>query len=107
MTDYNDGKWHGWNGGKSPLHPNTLVDLHYEDGRSFNEVEAGYSKTVRWMHSEPTARIVAFRVTKQYKEPREFWILPPTTTGHFTVVVEVEPQHLHNFIHVREVQKQE
>ena len=27
MTNtYNDGKWHGWNGGECPVHPKTVVD---------------------------------------------------------------------------------
>ena len=25
MTNYNDGRWHGWNGGECPVHPETVV----------------------------------------------------------------------------------
>ena len=25
MTGYNDGKWHGWNGGECPVHPKSRV----------------------------------------------------------------------------------
>lgn len=31
MTDYNDGKWHGWNGGKCPVHPKSNVCGIYMD----------------------------------------------------------------------------
>ena len=27
MTSYNDGKWHGWNGGECPVHPETEVEF--------------------------------------------------------------------------------
>lgn len=29
MTDYNDGKWHGWNGGECPVDPASVIDVHY------------------------------------------------------------------------------
>ena len=27
MTDYNDGKWHAWNGGECPVDPEAHVDI--------------------------------------------------------------------------------
>ena len=31
MTNYNDGKWHGWNGGECPVHPKSMVDAVWHD----------------------------------------------------------------------------
>lgn len=73
MTDYNDGNWHGWNGGKCPVHPESKLRAVTEDGGVFN----CYADDVAWHHDEAGGNIVAFRVTKQYVEPqkpREFWI---------------------------------
>mgnify|MGYP003505259674 CR=1 FL=1 len=71
MTEpnYNDGKWHGWNGGECPVHPETVVDA------MTRIVALPCSKAGRiggWElpHDNP---IIAFRVTKEHCEPREWW----------------------------------
>jgi hypothetical protein len=76
MTDYNDGKWYGWNGGPCPLHPKTLVEVRYDDqgNKPLGEHEAGSSNAVRWLHGFPGRHIIAFRVTKIYHEPIELWV---------------------------------
>jgi hypothetical protein len=72
MTDYNDGKWHGWNGGECPVHRESVVEvvthLHGRIGES-------KALTKGWWagHSNP---VVAFRVVTPYVEPpkpREWW----------------------------------
>lgn len=69
MTNYNDRKWHGWNGGECPVHPKTRVEVcgiewfDTEDATDFD-----------W-HESAEPPIVAFRVTKEYKEPRVLWVL--------------------------------
>ncbi len=86
MIDYNDGNWHGWNGGECPVHPKSaveavLLDVTNEsrpvDAYSNFENEAGFISRGCWLHSERCRRVIAFRVTKPYVEPpkpREFWI---------------------------------
>lgn len=71
MTNYNDGKWHGWNGGECPVHPETVVEVVYlyDDG-GCNSV--GVSK--KWYWGTEAMPIIAFRVIKEHKEPREFWL---------------------------------
>ena len=32
MTDYNDGKWHGWNGGECPVHPESELKVWFQSG---------------------------------------------------------------------------
>lgn len=70
MTDYNDGKWHGWNGGECPVDPASMVDVHYVNafggyGRDENRLAGQHS----W------ALACLFRVTKPAPpKPREFWI---------------------------------
>ena len=84
MTDYNDGKWHGWNGGECPVHPKTIVAAIAANGNmaadsfspSFIERQA---ETITWTKDKGAVRaaIVAFRVVKAYQEPqepREWWL---------------------------------
>lgn len=62
MIDYNDGKWHGWNGGECPVHEEMIGDLTYWDGVTYTGV-----RMVQFDWSIP----MLFRVTKPYTEPRE------------------------------------
>lgn len=68
MTDYNDGNWHGWNGGECPVHPESLIELRTPSGYHETDRKAGITE---WASPR------LFRVTKPYVEPpkpREFWI---------------------------------
>lgn len=69
MTNYNDGKWHGWNGGECPVHPKSNGEFVFADGSIVNIKPAGH-----WNWNCKELPIIAFRVTKPYKEPREFWV---------------------------------
>lgn len=80
MTNYNDGKWIGWNGGERPVHPDTVVmaALHDEtnerrpfDGFSDVSVKAGSISDGCWQHHETYRHVIAFRVVKEHREPRE------------------------------------
>tara|TARA_R110000824_G_scaffold173105_2_gene351136 strand:- start:699 stop:989 length:291 start_codon:yes stop_codon:yes gene_type:complete len=94
ITNYNDGDWHPWAGGDCPVHQDSIVDLMMNTGDTGEGLEAG---NWNWGNDIKT-KIVAFRVTKEYKpEPRDFWI----TTGHY--VRTKKPVHMSDFIHVREV----
>jgi len=69
MTNYNDGKWHGWNGGECPVHPKTKVEacgVRWYGAETATDFD--------WDESTEPA-IVAFRVTKEHKEPRVLWAL--------------------------------
>ena len=68
MTNYNDGKWHGWNGGECPVHTHSLIDVTFGDGWC----RGRYPDEFCWDHKEKP--IIAFRVVKPYCEPREFWV---------------------------------
>lgn len=69
MTNYNDGKWHGWNGGECPVHPKSEVEAVWHDP-NFGSVgiRKGLAHGGAWYN-----QILKFRVIKEYKEPREFW----------------------------------
>lgn len=98
MTDYNDGKWHGWNGGERPVHPETAVEVAVADTKPYiQESLAG-----DWFWGDGHAPIIAFRVVKEYREPREFWI-DADDIAHLTR--EMADHHGPNNppIHVREV----
>jgi hypothetical protein len=72
MTDYNDGKIHGWNGGECPVHPKTGVRVWMSCGdRSYNT--AG---TYEWGWITIGGDIIAFQVVEAYSDPvppRESW----------------------------------
>lgn len=68
MTDYNDGLWHGWNGGECPVHPDSVVDVAHAD----RGVVCGETAE-QFFWSGENCRIIAFRVITPYQAPREFW----------------------------------
>jgi hypothetical protein len=79
MTDYNDGKWHAHKENKRPLglNDNTEVEVYWVDysefylPEGFGEVRPWKSKVIdtKWDNLPCNKQIVAFRVTKQHKEP--------------------------------------
>lgn len=71
MTDFNDGKIHGWNGGECPVHPKALVDFWFRDSSNIENVRP---KHWRWAHLNTEGDIIAFRVTKVHREPKTIWV---------------------------------
>ena len=94
MTDYNDGNWHGWNGGECPVHPKTNGEFVFANGSIATIKPAG-----EWNWSDEKLPIIAFRVTKPYRGPREFWI--DTITGRY--YTDWQAPGCDYIIHVREV----
>ncbi len=75
MTDYNDGKWHGWNGGECPVHPQTIVDVVYFANAAFgNKITNAAMKANQVTWESQMAPVIAFRVVKPYREPRVIWV---------------------------------
>ena len=70
MTNYNDGKWHGWNGGECPVHPESVVEVVT---RSYGP-QKETSDYFGWWHGDHINPILAFRVVKEHKEPREAYL---------------------------------
>jgi len=69
MTDYNDGEWHGWNGGECPVHPGTIVEVAFKGPRDSLE---GAARGVEWgFLSDLPGRdlVVALRVLKEHRDP--------------------------------------
>lgn len=97
--NYNDGKWHGWNGGECPVHPRTVVHfccMNIAGGKT-------EASDLVWNNEDDAVEdgvdpVVAFRVIKEHREPLEFWVNP--TTGN---VVCSLPIYHENYIKVREV----
>lgn len=113
MSDYNDGEWHIWNGGECPVHPRSVVQIQLADETRL-QVEAEMTDCLTgagnhlWDHESPIGAndIIAFRVLKEHREPREFWIVAATgdaweTEARAKTVADglVDP----TIIHVREV----
>lgn len=74
MTDYNDGKWHGWNGGECPVCPSSEIEGVYRNASAegLRGVVSGKARQFCWGNESLT--LVAFRVVKAYREPREWWL---------------------------------
>lgn len=72
MTNYNDGKWHCWNGGECPVHLETVVEIVYIDNGIVHK-----SAICKYCDFSKDAEfpIIAFRVTKEHKEPRRIWVI--------------------------------
>lgn len=104
MTDYNDGKWHAHNGGECPVHHKTVVEIQtYGDGGGNNE---GAASSFLWSKEDWRGNpIIAFRVLKEHKEPREFWLSKSDGwIGIFETKEESECADLGSeIIHVREI----
>ena len=85
MTDYNDGKWHIWNGGDCPVHPKSRVKIQMANESRVmtdgcTDREAGM---IDWRGRDtlPASAVTAFRVIKEYREPREWWVNEYTSGG--------------------------
>ena len=75
MTDYNDGKWHGWNGGECPVDPKSEVEWIWHDpAQNTAGKSEGLASRAAWR-----SHVLKFRVTKPAPpKPREWWL---TDTG--------------------------
>ncbi len=96
MTNYNDGLWHGWNGGECPVHPNSVVEAVWTACGGAVRSEQREARNFAW--GANASKIIAFRVVKEYREPREWWIHPMRR-----IVADYDPGKDHGWIHVREV----
>jgi hypothetical protein len=75
MTDYNDGNWHGWNGGECPVHPDSEVEAVYHTiSAPVAGLRCDRRQARQFVWDAPVTSIIAFRVTKPYREPREIWV---------------------------------
>lgn len=68
MTNYNDGKWHGWDGGECPVHHESVVECVWIRDRSPNHFERKAGNNIVW-DDDCGQHVKIFRVTKQHKEP--------------------------------------
>lgn len=72
MTDYNDGKWHGWNGGECPVHRESKIWYASTHNGEAGPIIAG---KLDWGNKPlHNYQIIAFRVVESHREPREFWL---------------------------------
>ncbi|MEQ3644811.1 MAG: hypothetical protein ABNH29_16810 [Paracoccus sp. (in: a-proteobacteria)] len=106
MTDYNDGKWHGHNGERCPVHAQTVVEVVYHGLEGKPAYRTQPAVDLNWLNSK---LIIAFRVIKEYREPREFWAVQ---NGNIHVGMWDDVQiaagiasgnDAYEFIHLREV----
>lgn len=70
MTDYNDGQIQGWNGGDCPVHPETVVEVWFRSKDS----DIWQAGGLEWKHTCEYDDIIAFKVVKQYAEPKVIWV---------------------------------
>lgn len=105
--NYNDGKWHGWNGEDmmpASLHDKSIIEYVWHDERT-NETgktqrQAGWDNT----DERPAwSNVIKFRVIKEHRDPREWWVVKEH--GKLPVVWGHDPKYHAGIevIHVREV----
>lgn len=100
MTDYNDGKWHGWNGGECPVDPKTMINAIFDDGSGM----VGECERADFFQWEGRLAPVVFRVVKPAPpKPREWWIHPGCFPLLPPQVRDTRPDEANGFIRVREV----
>ena len=69
---YEVGKWYGWTGGDCPVHPETVVNALV--AKKYNDVHfksRSIAGDFDWSKRVFDGEIIAFRIIKEYKEPRE------------------------------------
>lgn len=75
VPDYNDGKWHGWNGGECPVDPLARVEIRLRDCTQRHDGTMCAACETAWYHDETPSDIIAFRVTKPAPpKSREWWV---------------------------------
>jgi len=80
MTEYKENVWYGWNGGECPVHPRTVVEIATSGKRGGTGED--YASEFKWDGSDYLGNpIVAFRVVKEYRQPREWWAAIYNHTG--------------------------
>lgn len=96
MINYNDGEWHRHCGSVMPdgVHPESIVMVRMLDPGSAWNYGSDYARKWKW-GDYGSDTIIAFRVVKEHKEPREFWI-------YEDIVYTTRPR-IPGYIHVREV----
>ena len=72
MSDYNNGKIWGWNGGECPVHPESEVKVWFR-GRDYSGARY-YAVKLEWNHKDSFSDIIAFQVTKPHVEPKSIWV---------------------------------
>jgi hypothetical protein len=96
-TKYNNGKYFQLRKGVNPVHPKTEVTYKQLSCRT-GEIET-YTRLAEKVYWGSTVRpILAFKVTKHYEEPKEFWISKLTSKAY----VE-NPNYPSYYTHVKEV----
>ncbi len=99
MTNYNDGMWHLKPSDFCPVHPESRVQtLAFDPCQRTAHSQEVAANLVNWA----SIMIIAFRVTKEHKEPREFWLIGAQWTQH-KPFAEVRIEDGEKVIHVREV----
>lgn len=106
MTDYNDGKWHGWNGGDmkpASVHEETVIDYVWFDECDEREL-CGTRKNVRASAGVGWSQVVKFRVIKEHKEPRECLVNFETMQFRFSTGPLNDAKYLDaGYVYAREV----
>lgn len=70
---YEENVWYGWNGGECPVHPDTVVEVVYSNWASTGiKTITDPARMASWRGGD--LNLIAFRVIKEHKESREFWL---------------------------------
>lgn len=77
MTNYNDGKWHVWDGMECPVHPESEVEMVWPSIMYPDKAnrKTRVAKQFGWKACGDDVPCL-FRVIKEHREPKEYTIDP-------------------------------
>ena len=106
MRECMENVWYGWNGGECPVHPNSVVEAVWTACGGAVRSEQREARNFAW--GVNASKIIAFRVVKEYREPREWWLAKSVTYTHAYEDLEGAQRYERynndvEIIHVREV----
>jgi hypothetical protein len=103
-TDYDDGNWHRWNGGRCPVHPKSMVTVSFINVYEEMVTMDGKAEHCNWLAGKS---IIAFKVVTKYTEPREAWVSLNDYQAHESEAAaqdyDAKLGCQHGYFHVREV----
>lgn len=97
VMDYKTGQIYGWNGGKPPVHPKSVVQVWFRSGG----LRAANAQVLVWDHNQNGHDIVCFQVVKPYAEPKVIYVNEYANGDMLAYPSEKEAEAYKNSRHTR------
>jgi hypothetical protein len=94
---YNTGEWYPFDKKRVPVNKKSVVQVLTRYGGTSEEMIAS---NVYW---GSTSEVIAFKIIKEHKEPREFWLVRNADSVRYNVINQKPNFGWKEIIHVKEV----